>query len=82
MTRNFARHGSLVLMTLGRLEGLITPRIISDAVIHELADSGILLKSPDGKTTRETMICGLNGSQRRRYAALKLSRLMEERGLD
>ncbi len=82
VTRKFARHGSLVLITLARLQSLITPRIISDVVIRELADSGILLKSPDGKTTREAMIQGLNGSRRRRYAALKLSRLMEEGGLD
>jgi hypothetical protein len=35
-----------------------------------------LIQSSDGKSTRETMIRGLNGSKRRRYVALKLSALM------
>jgi hypothetical protein len=82
VARNFAKHGSLVLMTLERLQDLIKPRATARAVILELANKGILIKSPNGKTTREAMICGLNGSQRRRYAALKLSGLMEEGGLD
>ena len=77
VTRNLAAHGPAVLITLKQLKGLIRPRGTSSAVLAELAKRGILIQSPEGKSTRETMILGLNGSKRRRYVALKLSTLME-----
>ena len=77
VTRKLATHGPTILITLEQLKGLIRPRAISSAVLAELAKRGILIQSPEGKSTRETMIRGLNGSKRRRYVALKLSALME-----
>ena len=77
VTRKLATHGPAVLITLTQLKGLIKPRGTSSAVLADLAKRGILIQSPEGKSTRETMIRGLNGSKRRRYVALKLSTLME-----
>jgi hypothetical protein len=72
-----ALHGPAILITLTQLKGLIRPRGTSSAVLADLATRDILIQSPEGKSTRETMIRGLNGSKRRRYIALKLSTLME-----
>ena len=77
VTRKLATNGPTLLITLAQLKGLIRPRAISSSVIDDLAKRGILIRALDGKSTRETMICGLNGSKRRRYVALKLSTLME-----
>ena len=77
VTRRLATHGPTLFITLAQLKGLIRPRAISSAVLAELVKRGILIQSPEGKSTRETMIRGLNGSERRRYVALKLSALME-----
>ena len=77
VTRKLATHGPAVLITLTQLKSLIRPRGNSSAVLADLAKTGILIQSPEGKSTRETMILGLNGSKRRRYVALKLSTLME-----
>jgi hypothetical protein len=77
VTRKLATHGPTLLITLAQLKDLNRPRATSSAVLADLAKRGILIQSPDGKSTRETMIRGLNGSKRRRYVALKLSALME-----
>jgi putative DNA primase/helicase len=77
VTRKLATHGPTLLITLEQLKGLIRPRVTSSAVLADLKKRGILIQSTDGKSTRETMIRGLNGSKRRRYVALKLSALME-----
>ena len=77
VTRKLATHGPTLLITLARLKGLIRPRANSGAVLADLAKRGILIQSPEGKSTRETMIRGLDGSRRRRYVALKLSALMQ-----
>ena len=77
VTRKLATHGPAVLVTLAQLKGLIRPRGTSNAVLADLAKRGFLIQSAEGKSTRETMIRGLNGSRRRRYVALKLSALME-----
>jgi hypothetical protein len=77
VTRNLSTHGPTLLITLAQLKGLIRPRVTSSAVLADLAKRGILIRSPDGKSTRETMIRGLNGSKRHRYVSLKLSALME-----
>ena len=77
VTRKLATHGATILITLEQLKGLIRPRATSSPVLADLAERGILIQSTDGKSTRETMIRGLNGSKRRRYVALKLSALME-----
>jgi hypothetical protein len=77
VTRKSPTHGPMILITLERLKDLIRPRATSSAVLTDLAKRGILIRSTDGKSTRETMIRGLNGSKRRRYVALKLSALME-----
>ena len=77
VTRKLATHGPTILITLEQLQGLIRPRATSSPVLADLAERGILIQSTDGKSTRETMIRGLNGSKRRRYVALKLSALME-----
>ena len=77
VTRKLAKHGPALLINLTQLKGLIRPRATSSAVLAELAKRGILIQSPEGKSTRETMIRGLNGSKRRRYVALKLGALME-----
>ena len=77
ITRKLATHGPALLITLAKLQGLIRPRAISSAVLAQLVKRGILIRSPEGKSTRETMIRGLNGSERRRYVALKLSPLIE-----
>ena len=77
VTRRLATHGPALLVTLAQLKGLIRPRATSSAVLADLAKRGILIRSAEGKSTRETMIRGLNGSRRRRYVALKLSALME-----
>ena len=73
VTRKLATHGPALLVSLAQLKGLIRPRGTSSAVLADLAKRGILIRSAEGKSTRETMICGLNGSKRRRYVALKLS---------
>ena len=77
VTRKLATHGPTILITLEQLKGLIRPRATSSSVLADLEKRGILIQSTDGKSTRETMIRGLNGSKRRRYVALKLSALME-----
>ena len=77
VTRKLATHGPALFVTLTQLKGLIRPRGTSSAVLADLAKRGILIRSAEGKSTRETMIRGLNGSRRRRYVALKLSALME-----
>ena len=77
VTRKLAIHGPTLIITLAQLKGLNRPRATSSAVLADLAKRGILIPSPDGKSTREIMIRGLNGSKRRRYVALKLSVLME-----
>jgi hypothetical protein len=77
ITRKLARHGPTLLITLAQLKCLIRPRATAAAVLGDLAKKGILIKSPDGKSTREMMIRGLNGSRRRRYVALKLSAIMQ-----
>jgi putative DNA primase/helicase len=76
VTRKLATHGPTLLIPLAQLKGLIRPRATTSAVLADLAKRGILIQSSDGKSTRETMIRGLNGSKRRRYVALKLSALM------
>ena len=76
VTRRLATHGPTLLITLTQLKRLIRPGA-SSAVLAELAKRGILIQSAEGKPTREMMICGLNGSKRRRYVALRLSALME-----
>jgi hypothetical protein len=78
VTRKLATHGPALLITLAKLRGLIRPRAISGSVLDDLTKRGILIKAPDGKPTRETMMRGLNGSKRRRYVALKLGALMED----
>ena len=77
VTRKLTRHGPALLITLTRLESLIRPRAISNAVVIELHKKGILIKASDGKLTHETMIRGLHGSKRRRYVVLKLDPLMQ-----
>jgi Domain of unknown function (DUF927) len=77
ITRRLVTHGSVSLITLARLKHLIQPSIISDGVISELSKRGIIVKDPDGKTTRLTMLRGLHGSKRRRYVVIKLSALVE-----
>jgi putative DNA primase/helicase len=77
VTRKLATHGPTLLITLTQLRRLIRPSASCSAVLAELARRGILIQSADGKSTRETMIRGLNGSKRRRYVALKLGALME-----
>ena len=77
VTRKLATHGPALLVTLAQLKGLIRPSRTSSAVLADLANRGILIQSAEGKSTRETMIGGLNGSRRGRYVALKLSALME-----
>ena len=77
VTRKSAKHGPVLLINLTQVKGLIRPRATSSAVLAELAKRGILIQSPEGKSTRETMIRGINGSERRRYVELKLGALME-----
>ena len=77
VTRRLATHGPTLLVTLAQLKGLIRPRGSSSAVLADLAKKGILIQSAEDKSTRETMIRGLNGSRRRRYVALKLGALMQ-----
>jgi hypothetical protein len=77
VTRKLAMHGPAIFITSEQLKGLIRPRATSNPVLADLEKRGILIQSTDGKSTRETMIRGLNGSKRRRYVALKLSALME-----
>ena len=77
VTRKLATHGPTLLITLTQLKRLIRPGASCSAVLAELAKRGILIQSAEGKSTREMMICGLNGSKRRRYVALRLSALME-----
>jgi Domain of unknown function (DUF927) len=77
VTRTLSKHGPALIITLSRLQGLISPRAISSAVVAELANRSILIKASDGKPTRQAMILGLNGSKRRRYVVLKLGALME-----
>ena len=76
VTRKLATYGPTVLITLARLKGLIGPDANSSEVLADLAKRGILVRSAEGKSTRETMIRGLDGSRRRRYVALKLSGLI------
>jgi hypothetical protein len=77
VTRTLSNHGSALMITLSRLQGLISPRAISSAVVAELANRSILIKAADGKSTRQVMILGLNGSRRLRYVALKLGALID-----
>ncbi len=77
VTRNLAKHGPAVVISLDRLRSLIVPTAISKAVLNELVKRRMLIKSPDGKISRELMLRGLYGSQRRRLVALKLSSLVE-----
>ncbi len=77
ITRKLTTHGSALLLTLEQLRDLVGPRANSSAVLAELAKREVLIKAPDGKTAREVMIRGLNGSKRRRYATLKLSALVQ-----
>jgi uncharacterized protein DUF927 len=77
VTRKLATHGLTILITLEQLKDLIRPRAASSSVLADLEKRGVLIQSTDGKSTRETMIRGLNGSKRRRYVALKLSALVE-----
>ena len=76
VTRKLATYGPTLLITLARLKGLIGPGANSSEVLADLAKRGILIQSSEGKSTRETMIRGLDGSRRRRYVALKLSGLI------
>jgi hypothetical protein len=77
VTRTISNHGPTLIITLSRLQSLISPRAISSAVVAELANRSILIKASDGKPTRQAMILGLNGSKRRRYVVLKLGALMD-----
>ena len=77
VSRTLPKHGPALIITLSRLQGLISPRAISSAVVAELANRDILIKASDDKPTRQAMILGLNGSKRRRYIALQLGALME-----
>jgi hypothetical protein len=74
--RKVATHGPALFVTLAKLKGLLGPQGTSSSLLAELGRRGILVRSADGKSTRETMIRGLDGSRRRRYVVLKLSGLM------
>jgi hypothetical protein len=59
--RKLTTHGQVVLITLHRLQRIIKPRTIASAVVSELTNRGILIKSRDGETAHEIMIRGLHG---------------------
>jgi len=60
----------VVLIPLARMKRLVIPSAITTPVLRELADRQILLKSDDGKLTRQVMIKGLAGNHKPRYVCL------------
>jgi len=71
VTWKLKTRGPVVLITLEDLQRIIKPYPVAGAVIAELAQREILIKSPDGKTARQIMIHGLwiNASPLRRAQA-------------
>jgi putative DNA primase/helicase len=59
-----------------RLAELAKPSAITDAVVRVLCDRKLLVKSNDGKSTRQVMIKGWKGSNRSRYVCLKYKALV------
>jgi hypothetical protein len=68
---------SVILIPYPRMQRLINPSAITTPVLRELARRQILLKSDDGKLTRQVMIKGLAGGKKPRYVCLVQVKVMK-----
>lgn len=67
--------GRVLAVPLARVTALLRPFAVTDAVLRNLSKHGDILKSSDGKLTREIMLKGLTGSRRRRLVCFDYGRL-------
>jgi hypothetical protein len=67
----------VVLVPYARMEKIVNPSAITTPVLRELAVRQILLKSDDGKLTRQVMIKGLAGDTKPRYVCLVQVKVMK-----
>ena len=67
----------VVACPLARVVSLLRPSAIAQPVLCKLADRGLVLKSSDGKLTREVMLKGLTGKKRRRFVCFSHTKIMK-----
>ena len=59
-----------------RVESLVTPSAITQAVLRKLSNRGLVIKSSDGKLTRELMLKGITGNKRKRFVCFPVKKIM------
>ena len=60
-----------MLVPYARIMKLVKPTTITTSVLDRLAKDGIVIRSSDGKLTRQTMIKALTDTERRRYVCFR-----------
>jgi hypothetical protein len=79
--RNWPRHGRIIAVDLKHLRILVSPAAILPSVLRFLMRKQIVLPGIDGTLTRQLMIGGLRGSERRRYVVFVEKALVERAGI-
>jgi hypothetical protein len=69
--------GRVVACRHSRVESLVNPSAITQAVIRKLSSRGLVVKASDGKSTRQVMIKGITGKKRPRFVCFSYKKMMQ-----
>jgi putative DNA primase/helicase len=73
---NLPKVGRVVMCPYSRLESLVNPSAITQAVVRLLSNRGLVMKASDGKLTRQVMLKGVTGKNRPRFVCFSLKGIM------
>ena len=69
--------GRVVACPHSRVESLVNPSAITQAVLRKLSSRGLVKKESNGKLTRQVMIKGITGKKRPRYVCFSHKKMMQ-----
>jgi hypothetical protein len=70
--------GRVVACCHSRVESLVNPSAITQAVIRKLSSRGLVIKASDGKLTRQVMIKGITGKRRKRFVCFSCKKMQRQ----
>ena len=70
--------GRVVACPYDRVESLVNPSAITQAVLRKLLNRGLVMKSSDGKLTRQVMLKGITGDKRQRFICFSRNKIMRQ----
>jgi putative DNA primase/helicase len=75
---NLPNVGEVVACPHRRVERLVNPSAITHAVLRKLSNRGLVVKSSDGKLTRQVMVKGITGNKRQRFICFPRKKIVRQ----